>query len=146
MKVMFSLLFSYTKRPRLTFDLASLPVTVENYKEVEAMAEDIGKLHKEVHDHLIQSTDSYKKAADKKRRQAVFSKGDLVMVHLRKNRLSTGTYNKLKDKQIGPFRIIEKYGDNAFKIELPPDMHIHSVFNIADLKPYHAPDDFQLAD
>ena len=86
------------------------------------MAESIEKLHNEVHDHLIQSTDSYKKATDNKRRQVIFSKGDLVMVHLRKNRFPAGTYNKLKDKQIGPFRIIEKYGDNAFKVKFPPNM------------------------
>ena len=93
----------------------------------------------------MQTTDSYKKTANKKRRQADFSKGDLVMIHLRKNRFPTGIYNKLKDRQIGPFRILEKYGDNAFKIELPPDVHIHPVFNVADLKLYYAPDDFKLA-
>ena len=67
------------------------------------------------------------------------------MVHLRKSRFPTGTYNKLKDKQIDPFRILEKYGDNAFKIELSSDIHIHPVFNIADLKSYYVLDDFQLA-
>ncbi|TYJ99684.1 serine/threonine-protein kinase TIO-like [Cucumis melo var. makuwa] len=136
----------YTKQPRLTLDLTSLPTTVNLDKEAERMIGDIEKLHKEVYDHLVQTTYSYKKSADKKRRQAEFSKGDLVMIHLRKNRFPTGTYNKLKDKQIGPFPILEKYGDNAFKIGLPLDIHIHPVFNVADLKPYHAPDSFRLAD
>lgn len=136
----------YTKQPRLTLDLTSLPTTVNLDKEAERMIGDIEKLHKEVYDHLVQTTYSYKKSADKKRRQAEFSKGDLVMIHLRKNRFPTGTYNKLKDKQIRPFPILEKYGDNAFKIGLPLDIHIHPVFNVADLKPYHAPDSFRLAD
>ena len=56
----------YTKLPRLTFDLTTLPTTVDLNNEAECMAENIKKLHKEVHDHLIQTTDSYKKAADKK--------------------------------------------------------------------------------
>ena len=64
------------------------------------------------------------------------------MIHLRKNRFPIGTYNKLKDKDIGPFCILEKYGDDAFKIELPSNMHIHLVFNVANLK---QPDEFQLA-
>ena len=109
------------------------------------MIENIENLHKEVYDHLVQTTDSYKKLADKKIRQSDFSKGDLVMVHIKKNRFPTSTYNKLKDRQISPFPIIEKYGDNAFKFDLPSHIHIHPVFNVADLKSYHAPDNFPLA-
>ena len=68
------------------------------------------------------------------------------MIHLRKNRFPIGTYNKLKDRQLGPFCILKKVGENAYKIELPPNMHIHPVFNVADLKQYYAPDSFNLAD
>ena len=135
----------YTKQPWLTFDLASLPTTVDINEQAEKMIENIERLHKEVYDHLIQTTESYKKTADKKIRQAIFSEGDLVVIHLRKNRFPTSTYNKLKDRQLGPFRILEKDGDNAFKIELPTDLHIHPLVNITNLKPYYAPDDFTLA-
>ena len=75
----------YTKQPRLTtFDLASLPTTIDTSSEAEKMVEKIQNLHEEVHNHLKESTQSYKKAADKKRRQATFTEGDLVMIHLRK--------------------------------------------------------------
>ena len=43
------------------------------------------------------------------------------MIHLRKNRFPVGTYNKLKDRQLDPFKNLEKYGDNIFRIELPSD-------------------------
>ena len=66
------------------------------------------------------------------------------MIHLKKNKFPTGTYNKLKNRQIGPCRVLEKYGYNAYRIELPDDLHINPVFNIADLKPYHALDGFFL--
>ncbi|TYK26823.1 serine/threonine-protein kinase TIO-like [Cucumis melo var. makuwa] len=135
----------YHKQPRLTFDLASLPTTMDTNTEVEKMIEKIENLHKEVHDHLMETTESYKRIADKKRRQATFSEGDLVIIHLQKNRFLAGTYNKLKDKQLGPFRPLEKFEDNAFKIELPVDLHIHPAFNVADLKLYYAPNDFKLA-
>ncbi|TYK17871.1 wall-associated receptor kinase 5-like [Cucumis melo var. makuwa] len=114
-------------------------------QEAESLVEKLEQLHKEVTDHLMKTTDSYKKEADMKRRQAKFAKGDLVMVHRKKSRFPSGTYNKLKYRQIGPVRILEKYGENAFKVELPPDMNIHPVFNVADLKPYYAPDEFKLA-
>ena len=82
----------YTKQPRLTtFDLASLPTTIDTSSEAEKMVEKIQNLHEEVHNHLKESTQSYKKAADKKRRQATFTEGDLVMIHLRKIRFPTGT-------------------------------------------------------
>ncbi|KAA0054242.1 reverse transcriptase [Cucumis melo var. makuwa] len=70
----------YTKQPRLTFDLASLLTVVDINQEAENMAEKLEQLHKEVIDHLMKTTDSYKKAADMRRRQAKFAKGDLVMV------------------------------------------------------------------
>ena len=67
------------------------------------------------------------------------------MIHLRKNRFPTRTYNKLKERQLETFRIIKKIRDNAYKIELPPDLHIHPVFNVVDLKQYYPIDDFNLA-
>ena len=63
----------YTKQPRLTFDLATLPTVVDINDEAEKMIENIERLHKEVNDHLMQITESYKKTSDKKRRQAGFS-------------------------------------------------------------------------
>ncbi|WVZ94265.1 hypothetical protein U9M48_040172 [Paspalum notatum var. saurae] len=36
----------------------------------------------------------------------------------------------------GPFKIIEKTNDNAYKLELSPEFGVSSTFNIADLKPY----------
>ena len=136
----------YTKQPRLTFDLATLPTVVDINDEAEKMIENIERVHKEVYDHLMQTIESYKKTTNKKRRQAGFSQGDLVMIHHGKNRFPTDTYNKLKDRQLGLFRILKKVGENAYKIELPPDMHIHPIFNVADLKQYYAPDSFNLAD
>lgn len=43
---------------------------------------------------------------------------------------------KLEPKYIGPFKIIEKVHENAFKLELPPTMRQHPVFNVDLLRPY----------
>ncbi|WVZ58132.1 hypothetical protein U9M48_008436 [Paspalum notatum var. saurae] len=41
----------------------------------------------------------------------------------------------------GPFKIIEKINDNAYKLELPPEFGVSPTFNIADLKPYLGEED-----
>ena len=61
-------------------------------------------------------------------------------------RFPAGTYGKLKDRQSGPTKILAKYEPNAYKLELPREINISPVFNVAYLKKYHAPDGFQLAD
>jgi len=36
----------------------------------------------------------------------------------------------------GPFRIIEKVNDNAYKVDLPGDYNVSATFNVKDLTPY----------
>jgi len=41
----------------------------------------------------------------------------------------------------GPFKILEKINDNAYKLELPAGFGVSPTFNIADLKPYLGEED-----
>jgi hypothetical protein len=36
----------------------------------------------------------------------------------------------------GPFKILAKINDNAYKLELPPEFGVSPSFNILDLRPY----------
>jgi hypothetical protein len=44
--------------------------------------------------------------------------------------------SKLLPRADGPFKVLEKYNDNAYWLDLPTDFGVSPTFNIADLKPY----------
>ena len=39
-------------------------------------------------------------------------------------------------KKIGPCKILRKFGENAYELELPEGIRISPIFNISDLYPY----------
>ena len=64
----------------------------------------------------------------------------MVWVHLRKDRFPPGKFGKLKPRVDGPFKIIEKIGENAYKLQLPDEYEISPMFNVKDLRAYHGED------
>ena len=134
----------YTSAPKHTLDLVRLPPSADVSYDTEKFAARVQQIHNEVRKNLEEANSRYKTAADKHRREKIFHEGDLVMVHLRKNRFPVGTYSKLQNRKIGPFRVLQKLGDNAYKIELPADMNISNTFNVADIFEYYPPDEFSL--
>lgn len=58
------------------------------------------------------------------------------MAYLRKERLPKGQPSKLCMKKIGPLKVVHKYGNNAYEVELPPNLGISPIFNVCDLYQY----------
>jgi hypothetical protein len=90
---------------------------------------------------LQSSNEEYKCRSNQHRRELQFEVGDLSLSHLRKERLPRGTYNKLKMKNVGPCRVIRKFGANTYEIELPDGVEISTIFNVVDLYPYRPEDE-----
>jgi hypothetical protein len=78
----------------------------------------------------------YQIAASKGRKEVKLEPGDLVWVHLRKDRFPDFRKSKLMPCAAGLFEVFEKINDNAYKLELPPEFGVSLTFNISDFKPY----------
>jgi hypothetical protein len=82
--------------------------------------------------------------AYKKRLPHPFKVGDMVLVKLRPYRqtsVSGNRNNKLSKRFFGPFQIIQKIGEVAFKLQLPTVSKIHPVFHASQLKPFYGTTD-----
>jgi hypothetical protein len=60
---------------------------------------------------------------------------------LRKNRFPALRKSKLMPWADGPFQVLERINDNAYKLDLHVDFGVSPTFNIANLKPYLGEDD-----
>jgi hypothetical protein len=73
---------------------------------------------------------------NKHRKKVSFEPGDSVWIHLRKDRFPDMRKSKLMPRGDGPFRVLAKINDNAYKIDLPPSYGVSNSFNVADLSPF----------
>jgi hypothetical protein len=87
---------------------------------------------------LQSSSQEYNRREDQHRRELQFEVGDLILVHLRKERFPRGMYNNMKMKKIGSCKVIRKFGANTYDIELLDGVRISPIFNVAYLYPYRA--------
>ena len=57
---------------------------------------------------------------------------------LRRHISTTRPSSKLDVRRLGPFSIIAQVGTSAFRLDLPPSMHIHPVFHVSLLEKHVA--------
>ncbi|GJT77849.1 putative reverse transcriptase domain-containing protein [Tanacetum coccineum] len=103
---------------------------------LEIIHETTEKIFK-IRDRMQAARDRQKSYADKRRRPLEFEVGDKVMLKVApwKGVMRFGKHGKLNPHYIGPFRIIERIGPVAYRLELPQELsRVHNVFHVCNLK------------
>ena len=112
----------YGKNPITPLDLVSHSMKDQESVEGATQAEHIKSLHESTRLQLEKRTAQYVHQANKGRKEVIFEPGDLVWIHLRKDRFPTLRNSKLKPRGDGPFQVLEKINNNAYKLSFPMSM------------------------
>nr|GEX92479.1 putative reverse transcriptase domain-containing protein [Tanacetum cinerariifolium] len=85
--------------------------------------------------------DRQKSYADLKRKPMEFQVGDKVMLKVSpwKGVVCFGKRGKLNPRYVGPFKVLERVGDVAYKLDLPKELsRVHNMFHVSNIKKSHA--------
>ena len=88
---------------------------------------------------MLASQSRQKSYADPKRRNVEFQVGDYVFLRVSpwKGVRRFGKKGKLSPRFIGPFEILERVGQVAYRLALPPALSVvHNVFHVSALRRY----------
>jgi translation initiation factor IF-1 len=131
----------YDFNPRAPIDLLPLPPSETTCFDASQRSRFILKMHETTKLNIAKMNEKYRIATSKGRKEVKLEPGDLVWLHLRKERFPELRKSKLMSRAAGPFKILAKINDNAYKLELPPEFGVSPSFNISDLQPYMGKED-----
>ena len=136
----FKTCFGFTPRSPLDFVFGK-DIVVDGHSDVDMATkfiEQIQEIHQAVQEQLEKSQAKYKARHDKHRVDHQFKVGDEVWLYISEERLK-GEGKMLKPICYCLFKILEKIGNNAFKLDLPSYMKIYFVVNVENLRLHEPP-------
>jgi len=124
----------YGQDPPFLFHGATFSSKVE---EVNNLTTDKDLMLDKLKSNLIQAQQRMKHQADKKRREVEFQVGDWVYLKIQPYHLKSlakKRNEKLGPRFYGPYKILERIGAIAYRLELPEHSQVHLVFHVCLLK------------
>ena len=116
--------------------------------EENSLIEDMTEAIKVIRQCIATAQSRQKSYVDVWHRPLEFAVGDYVFIKVApmKGIMRFSKKGKLSPRYVGPFEVIERVGQVAYKLDLPSDMFaIHDVFHISMLKKYIADPDHVIA-
>ncbi|GJR40135.1 putative reverse transcriptase domain-containing protein [Tanacetum coccineum] len=95
----------------------------------------------QIKERMQAARDRQKSYSNLKHKPMDFHVGDNVMLKVSpwKGVVRFGKRGKLNPRYVGPFKVIEKVGDVAYKLELPEELSkVHNTFHVSNLKKCYA--------
>jgi len=92
-----------------------------------------------IQEHIRAAHDRQKSWADSNRRSLEFQVGEHVFLRISptKGVIRFGACGKLSPRYIGPFEILERVGEVAYRLALPPSLEeVRNVFHVSQLRRY----------
>jgi hypothetical protein len=105
--------------------------------DVEAWLQQRDLMLRVLQQHLERVRARMKAQADKKRSDRVFQVGDSVFMKLQpyiQSSVAPRAHHKLLFKYYGPYKILERIGASAYRLQLPEHSRIHPVLHVSQLK------------
>lgn len=125
---------NYSYHPR-SFNLAHLDESEKLRNDIVDLSGYLTELHSTLRDTLFETQNQFSIQANKRRIAApVFEVGDSVYLN-RRNIKTTRPSRKFDAKFLGPFKVLARIGNSAYRLELPHQWKIHDVFHVSLLEP-----------
>jgi hypothetical protein len=106
----------YGFKPITPFDLLPLPLHEHANMEASKRAGYVKKIHMKTKQEIERKSKYYAAKANKNHKKMIFEPGDFVWVHLWKDRFPEKRKSKLLPPGVGPFKVLARINDNAYKI------------------------------
>ena len=136
----------FRRAPRLPLDAALAPLRGRPPTDTATVpaAADFLQRHRYLWDvaksNLLRAQADQKRFADQHRRDERYEVGDEVLLSTKDLAPVVDAAHrraaKLTARFVGPFRVTRVINDNAYELELPPQLRIHPVQNVSKLRRY----------
>lgn len=126
---------------RKPFNFPTYIAGTSNLDAVDTFMTNRDEVFQFIRKKLLKAQATMKDQVDTHRREVTYNPGEWVLLKLRPHRQSTAKGSqvfsgKLAKMFYGPFQIIERIGKVSYRLQLPPEAKIHSVFHCSMLKPF----------